>query len=87
MSKFARADAPIFITMGEPSGIGPEVALGAFAALGGHIGSHPLKLVGDAKLFASHPDALIATRASTNAIPGQLDPANAAAVSIFIRRR
>ena len=66
--------------MGEPSGIGPEVALGAFAALGGHIGSHPLKLVGDAKLFASHPDALIATRASTNAIPGQLDPANAAAV-------
>ena len=82
MSKSVKAasDAPILITMGEPSGIGPEVALGAFAALGGKVGSHPLKLVGDARIFASHPSALIATRATASTSPGKLDSANAAAV-------
>ena len=29
---------PILITMGEPAGIGPEVAITAFEALGGRIG-------------------------------------------------
>jgi 4-hydroxythreonine-4-phosphate dehydrogenase len=46
-------DAPILITMGEPAGIGPEVALAAFDALHGCIGNHPLKLVGDADVFAA----------------------------------
>src|SRR5579872_3108332 len=71
---------PILITMGEPAGIGPEVALAAFDALGGRIGSHPLKLVGDAGLFSSRKHALIATAATMKAVPGRLDPANAAAV-------
>ena len=73
--------APILITMGEPSGIGPEVALAAFDALGGRIGDHPLKLVGDAGLFASYRQALIPTNATVKAVAGELDSANQAAVT------
>jgi len=71
---------PILITMGEPAGIGPEIALAAFDALGGRIGDHPLKLVGDAKIFAGHEATLIPTQAKTDARAGKPDPANAAAV-------
>ena len=73
--------APILITMGEPSGIGPEIALAAFAHFGGRIGRHPLKLVGDAKVFASHRDSLIPTTAPVTAIAGRPDATNAAAVT------
>ncbi len=66
--------------MGEPAGIGPEVAVTAFETLGGRIGGHPLKLVGDAGIFAKHKDALIATTARATAIPGKPSAANAAAV-------
>jgi len=79
MSKFDK-DTPILITMGEPAGIGPEVALGAFAALGGKIGDHPLKLVGDAALFAAQKAALIPTSAPVQAAPGKPRSANARAV-------
>jgi 4-hydroxythreonine-4-phosphate dehydrogenase len=78
----AAADAPILITMGEPSGVGPEVAVAAFAAMGGRVGAHPLRLVGDA-------DVLLACGAPRNAIepiaikavrkPGIADSANAPA--------
>ena len=74
-------EAPILITMGEPSGIGPEVALAAFAHFGGKVGRHPLKLVGDAALFAAHQDAVIPTTAPVHAVPGAPDSANAAAVT------
>ena len=67
--------------MGEPAGIGPEIALAAFEALGGRAGGHPLKLVGDADVFAAHADALIPTRARVRAVPGRPDPANSAAVT------
>jgi 4-hydroxythreonine-4-phosphate dehydrogenase len=82
MSKSANAgeSSPILITMGEPSGIGPEIAMAAFDRLGGKIGGHPLKLVGDAGIFARRAQALIATKASVNAAPGKPDAANAAAV-------
>jgi 4-hydroxythreonine-4-phosphate dehydrogenase len=82
MSKSVKAssEAPILITMGEPAGIGPEVALAAFETLGGRIGNHPLKLVGDADIFASHKDALIATKARVSAAPGKPSASNAAAV-------
>jgi 4-hydroxythreonine-4-phosphate dehydrogenase len=80
MSKSANAAnaLPILITMGEPSGIGPEIALAAFDRLGGRIGTHPLKLVGDAGLFPGHD--VIATKAKVKARPGDPDIANAAAV-------
>ena len=44
-------DAPIYITMGEPAGIGPEIALAAFNELDGRIGRRALRLVGDAGVF------------------------------------
>jgi 4-hydroxythreonine-4-phosphate dehydrogenase len=79
MSKSAEA-SPILITMGEPSGIGPEIAIAAFDQLNGKIGAHPLKLVGDAGIFGGHRNALIATQAKVCAVPGKPDTANAAAV-------
>ncbi|HYM18856.1 MAG TPA: 4-hydroxythreonine-4-phosphate dehydrogenase PdxA [Micropepsaceae bacterium] len=42
---------PIVISQGEPSGIGPEVAVKAFAALGGRIAGRPLRLIGSAEAF------------------------------------
>jgi 4-hydroxythreonine-4-phosphate dehydrogenase len=82
LEKSGKGDAlPILITMGEPSGIGPEVAIAAFEHFGGRIGNHPLKLVGDAKIFASRKDALIPTTAPVTAAPGQPEMRNAAAVT------
>jgi 4-hydroxythreonine-4-phosphate dehydrogenase len=74
-------ERPILITMGEPSGVGPEVALAAFDHFGGRIGQHPLKLVGDAAIFAAHKDALIPTMSKVAAMPGRPDARNAAAVT------
>jgi len=73
-------DNPILITMGEPAGVGPEIALAAFRHFDGKVGGHPLKLVGDTALFASRKDALIPTKARVAATPGRPDSANAAAV-------
>jgi len=67
--------------MGEPSGIGPEVALAAFEHFGGKVGAHPLKLVGDSRLFAAHAGALLPTTAPVTAVPGRPDQRNAAAVT------
>ncbi len=72
---------PILITMGEPSGIGPEVAVAAFDHFGGRVGKHPLKLVGDARIFAAHSHALIPTNSLVTATPGKPDVRNAAAVT------
>ena len=67
--------------MGEPAGIGPEIALRAFAELNGRIGARPLKLVGDPAMFVgAPPDAIIATKAKGKAAPGKPDPLNAPAV-------
>ncbi len=77
------AHAPILITMGEPSGIGPEIAVAAFAALGGQVGAHKLKLVGVADIFRLHgarEDAIEAVPVEIVRKPGSADPANAPAV-------
>ncbi len=70
--------------MGEPSGIGPEVAVAAYLALGGHIGARALKLVGDRDVFrdcgAVPDEALIATRAKAMRVPGTLNVVSAPAV-------
>ena len=82
MTKSVKADAlPILITMGEPSGIGPEVARAAFDHFGGRIGTYPLKLVGDAIVLGALKDALIPTHCKVSVVPGTPDPANAAAVT------
>jgi len=74
------AAAPILITMGEPAGIGPEVAVAALNHFGGQIGGRAIMLVGDRDVFAAHAPALIPTRARVVSVPGKPDPANAPAV-------
>jgi 4-hydroxythreonine-4-phosphate dehydrogenase len=80
-SSVRAAELPILITMGEPSGVGPEVARAAFDHFGGTVGRHPLKLVGDAGMFAAHSGALIPTTSKVVAVAGRPDSANAAAVT------
>jgi 4-hydroxythreonine-4-phosphate dehydrogenase len=77
--------ADVLITMGEPGGIGPEVAVAAFHALNGRIGTHVLKLVGDPGVFRAcgevPTESLIESHtcdAPRNA--GHADPANTRAV-------
>ena len=68
--------------MGEPAGIGPEVAALAFDHFGGKVGRRPLKLVGDPAVFGR--DAM-ATNAKAARVPGKPDVANAAAVTEAIK--
>jgi 4-hydroxythreonine-4-phosphate dehydrogenase len=82
----AARDAPILITMGEPGGVGPELALRAYDTLKGQVGSRPLRLVGDPDVFrACGPTAdaaLMATRAAAKPrIPGRADPENALSIT------
>lgn len=68
--------------MGEPAGVGPEVAAAAYAALGGWAGTRPLKLIGDPDVFVAcgaPRDAVIATKARAIRVPGKADHTNAAA--------
>jgi 4-hydroxythreonine-4-phosphate dehydrogenase len=70
--------------MGEPAGIGPEVAVAAFEALKGQIGTHPLRLVGDPEIFRVcgrvDPASIIPVAAAASRKAGTPDPANAKAV-------
>ena len=52
MSKSANARRPIDICMGDPAGIGPEISVKAFTALGGMIAGRKLRLVGTPSVFA-----------------------------------
>jgi 4-hydroxythreonine-4-phosphate dehydrogenase len=69
--------------MGEPAGIGPEIAGDVYAACDGRIGGRPLLLVGDPEVFqncAELPDeAIIPTEARAERVPGQPATQNAAA--------
>jgi len=79
------ADAPVLITMGEPSGIGPEVAIAAFHTFAGKVGVRPLKLVGDPRVFAAcgkiPGDAIVESRAVAVArTPGKTASENTHAI-------
>jgi len=87
MSKPAKgpgSDAPILVTMGEPAGIGPEIAVAAFHAMNGRVGGRTLKLVGDASVFRScgfkDEAAIVQTHAEASRTPGIPAPSNAKAV-------
>jgi 4-hydroxythreonine-4-phosphate dehydrogenase len=84
MSKPSKPSAPILITMGEPAGIGPEVAVAAFNAQGGMIGARRLRLIGDPDVFKAcglgDASAVIPTTARATRIPGKPEAGNAAAV-------
>jgi 4-hydroxythreonine-4-phosphate dehydrogenase len=73
--------APILLTMGEPAGVGPELAVAAWGMLGGHIGNRPLILVGDPAVFGATNAPVIPPTARACRNPGRPDPANAAAVT------
>ncbi len=92
MSSRAENARSILISMGEPAGIGPEVAVKAFAALSGKIGGRSLRLVGDSEIFlaagamcgvaaASLKDAIIDLGRAGPVTPGQPNPATATAVT------
>ena len=71
--------------MGEPGGIGPDVAVAAFHALNGHLGARALCLVGDPDVFRACgeiPEAsLIASRpCAIPRKPGHANSANTRAV-------
>jgi len=70
--------------MGEPAGIGPEVAVAAFKALAGTIGGRALRLIGDRGVFKAcgldDTSAVIATKAAARRSPARPDARNAPAV-------
>jgi 4-hydroxythreonine-4-phosphate dehydrogenase len=91
MSKRAErvsATTPLYITMGEPAGIGPEIAVAAYRALDGHVGRRTLKLVGDPAVFRAcgrvPADALIDMGVRATRVPGKPSLRNAAAVTAAI---
>ena len=88
---------PIVISQGEPAGIGPEIAVKAWAALSGQIGGRPLQLIGSADIFrqaakqarlsAALPgDSIIETGHAINVEPGKPEVGNAGAVTAAIER-
>jgi 4-hydroxythreonine-4-phosphate dehydrogenase len=86
----SKSAEPILITMGEPAGVGPEVAVAAFHALGGHAGERRLFLVGVPEVFQAcggvPADAIIAVTAPARRVPGTPDAANAKATVEAIAR-
>ena len=72
--------APILVTMGEPAGVGPEVAMAACALLGGAVDGHPLMLVGDTDILAGASVPVLPTTARARPTPSRPDPVNAPAV-------
>lgn len=93
MSKRAEENraAPILITMGDPAGIGPEIAARAWHSFGGAIGRRRLMFVGDHAAFHAHgnfpddafwPGADRSPRESVaGAVIGAIETAVAAALS------
>ncbi len=82
----------ILVSMGEPAGIGPEVAVKAWAALGGRARGRAIRLIGSAGVFHaparfcgidpnSLRDAVIDTEQAVRAMPGKPSKENAKAVT------
>jgi 4-hydroxythreonine-4-phosphate dehydrogenase len=81
--------------MGEPAGIGPEVAVKAWAALNGRIGGRALRLIGSKKVFedavtlcgldaAGVSEAIIDIGAPIEVTPGQPSAENSTTVTSAI---
>ena len=70
--------------MGEPAGIGPEIAVKAHKILNGTINGRSIKLVGDPDVFLAcgsvAKDVLIATRHRARRVPAKPNPRNSLAV-------
>jgi len=92
-----KARLPIVISQGEPAGIGPEIAVKAWAALSAQIAGRPLQLIGSAEIFLKAAalcgipafdlkDAIIDTGHRTGVEPGHPSEGNAPAVIAAIER-
>jgi 4-hydroxythreonine-4-phosphate dehydrogenase len=92
-----RTKLPIVVSQGEPSGIGPEVAVKAWSQLKGSVRGRPIKLIGNADVFLNAAKlaktdarqlepALVDIGALVRAEPGHPSPANANAVTGAIAR-
>lgn len=96
------APAPLVLSVGEPAGVGPELAARAWAELGADL---PFFVIGDPAHLACHGAPVVEVSCATDvaracsdglpvlphafaapAVPGQPDPANAAAVIDVIAR-
>jgi 4-hydroxythreonine-4-phosphate dehydrogenase len=86
---------PIVISLGEPSGIGPEIAVKAWLALGGKVAGRKLLLIGSTEVFQAaacfsgidpqaFADAIIETGIRVRAEPGRPSTGNAQAVTAAI---
>jgi 4-hydroxythreonine-4-phosphate dehydrogenase len=86
------AKLPIVISQGEPAGIGPEIAVKAWAALDGTIDGRDLKLIGSRELFFATArlcgldptrlaDAIVDIGRDSLCEPGKPNVRNAAAVT------
>src|SRR5262245_43585986 len=80
-----RTKSSVLVTMGEPAGIGPEVAVSAFRRLEGHIRQRSIKLVVAPEILRGcnrdlPTKALIATKNRARRTPGKPDKQNSAAV-------
>src|SRR5262245_54596191 len=92
-----RAKLPVVVSQGEPSGIGPEVAVKAWSLLKGSIRDRPIHLIGNADVFAKAAalskldaraleSALIDIGGVIRAEPGRPSQASAEAVTSAIAR-
>ena len=90
-----RTKQPIVISQGEPSGIGPEVAVKAWSTLKGEVSGRPLRLIGDGDVFRqaaafSNVDvngidgAIVGTGLKVRAQAGRPSSENAQAVTAAI---
>ena len=93
----AAARRPILVTQGEPSGIGPEIALKSWIRLGGEIAGRPIFLSGSLPHFretaarlafdiARVERSIIDTGAVVQAEPGRPSPRNASSVTAAIEQ-
>src|SRR6185503_13608574 len=87
-----RAKRPIVVSQGEPSGIGPEVAVKAWSLLKGSVRGRPIQLIGSADVFRKAPGYSEADAQGLNAAihdiggavraePGRASPENAKSVT------
>ncbi len=88
---------PILVTQGEPSGIGPEIAIKSWIRLGGAIAGHPIFLTGSLPHlratagrfgleFARIEPSIIDTGETVQAEPGHPSPRNARSVTAAIEQ-
>jgi 4-hydroxythreonine-4-phosphate dehydrogenase len=91
----AKPQLPIVISQGEPSGIGPEIAVKAFFFLNGNVAGRPLRLIGHAAVFRTaakvcgveydaFAGAIVDTGGRASAEPGKPSTANASTVTAAI---